>query len=97
MSSLGFYLTDNTYIGSSGLSLNLDGIEYGLNNNIRNRNIVMHPAKYAKTNPKTGYLGRSEGCLVIPYEISSLIINKIKNRSCIFVYQDSYSYKKKRR
>lgn len=37
MSSLGFYITDNTYIGSSGLALKLDGIDYGLNTNVRKR------------------------------------------------------------
>lgn len=49
-----------------------------------------HPAHYAKVNPETGYLGRSKGCLAIPYEISNYIINEIKNRSCIFVYNDEY-------
>ena len=41
-SSLGFYLTGNTYQGRNGYSLILDGLEKGINARARERAIVMH-------------------------------------------------------
>src|SRR5215216_3375576 len=45
-SSLGFYLTDNVYMGKHGRSLHLDGLDSGFNANARFRDIVVHAAKY---------------------------------------------------
>jgi hypothetical protein len=45
-SSLGFFTTGETYIGKHGLSLKLDGLEKGINNNARERAIVIHGADY---------------------------------------------------
>ncbi len=68
MSSLGFYITGETYIGQHGYSLRLDGLETGINNNANKRAIVMHSADYASTGfiNARGYLGRSYGCPAIP-------------------------------
>ena len=46
-SSLGFYITQETYLGAHGLSLKLDGFEKGINDKARERAIVMHGADYA--------------------------------------------------
>src|SRR5690606_17666793 len=45
-SSLGFYKTLNTYQGSHGLSLRLEGLEPGINDRARERAIVLHGAAY---------------------------------------------------
>ncbi|MEJ0080302.1 MAG: murein L,D-transpeptidase catalytic domain family protein [Puia sp.] len=45
-SSLGFYLTGETYNGQKGYSLRLLGIEQGINNNAYRRGIVVHGAAY---------------------------------------------------
>jgi len=45
-SSTVFFKTKETYIGKHGMSLRLDGLEKGINNNARNRNIVIHKADY---------------------------------------------------
>lgn len=45
-SSLGFYLTNETYQGSNGYSLRLDGLERGYNDQARARAIVVHGAAY---------------------------------------------------
>jgi len=87
-SSLGFFLTAETYSGDHGYSLRLDGLEKGINDNARAREIVIHGAGYVSEEfiKKYGRLGRSWGCLVLPVEISKEIINKISGGSCLFIY-----------
>lgn len=93
-SSLGFYVTGETYFGKHGLSLKLDGQERGINHNARARAVVMHGADYA--NPSIlhsqGYLGRSQGCPAIPEALKSQIIHTVKGKSCLFIYHPSRSY-----
>ncbi|WP_136669001.1 murein L,D-transpeptidase catalytic domain family protein [Flavobacterium sp. H122] len=93
-SSLGFYITGETYFGKHGLSLKLDGQERGINDNARARAVVMHGASYA--NPSIlrtqGYLGRSQGCPAIPEAIKDEIINIVKGRSCLFIYHPGRAY-----
>src|SRR5690606_8548325 len=76
-SSLGFYLTDQTYMGSNGYSLILDGLEKGINDQARARAVVMHGADYCSENviKSTGRLGRSYGCPALPREINEEVIN----------------------
>ena len=50
MSSQGFYLTAETYEGSHGLSLALDGLS-STNSNARSRSIVIHGASYVTPGP----------------------------------------------
>jgi len=96
-SSLGFYKTAETYMGANGLSLRLDGLEPGINDNARIRDIVIHGANYADENlaHRQGYLGRSYGCPALPLKNYKEIINFIKEESCLFIYHDSnYDYLK---
>ena len=94
--SLGFYQTLKTYMGKHGLSLQLRGLEKGINNNVFDRNIVLHGADYACAEhiQKTGKLGRSEGCPAVPYADSKGIIQAVKNGSCLFVYAPDVDYLK---
>jgi len=94
-SSLGFYATGEIYNGKHGMSLKLDGLEKGINDNARARGVVMHAANYVsdsfiKNNKR---LGRSQGCPAVPVELSKDIINTIKNKSCLFIYFPSGSLK----
>ncbi|MFK7001838.1 murein L,D-transpeptidase catalytic domain family protein [Flavobacterium oreochromis] len=93
-SSLGFYITGETYVGKHGLSLKLDGQERGINDNARNRSVVMHGAEYA--NPGVikmqGYLGRSQGCPAIPEAIKYDVINTVKGKTCLFIYHPTRAY-----
>ena len=82
-SSLGFYLTGETYKGRNGYSLILDGLEKGINDRARQRAIVMHGAAYS--NPSViranGRLGRSFGCPAVPQALSRPIIDAIKEQA----------------
>jgi hypothetical protein len=91
-SSLGFYITSETYFGSHGLSLRLNGVEPGINDKARNRAIVMHGASYVSQAfiDAEGYLGRSHGCPAIPLMLAEPIIDKIKGGSCLFIYNKTY-------
>jgi len=93
-SSLGFYSTEETYIGRHGYSLKLKGLELGVNDLAAERSIVMHPASYAgKTYlMRKGSLGRSHGCPAIPENISRSLINTIREGSCLFIYGPNSQY-----
>lgn len=95
-SSLGFFVTGNTYVGKHGLSLYLYGQEKGINDNALKRAIVVHGAKYVHEDfiKQHGRLGRSWGCPAIPNDISDQIISKIKEGSCLFVFGPSEQYEK---
>jgi hypothetical protein len=94
-SSLGFYSTGEIYNGKHGMSLKLDGLEKGINDNARNRGVVMHAAEYVSNSfvKNNHRLGRSQGCPAVPVELSKDIINTIKNKSCFFIYHPSRSFK----
>lgn len=93
-SSPGFYVTGETYTGGNGYSLRLDGVESGINDNARNRAIVMHGAGYANesTIGSLGFLGRSQGCPALPLSLHKPVINTIKNGTCLFIYTPDQSY-----
>lgn len=98
-SSLGFYLTAETYIGKHGYSMKLVGLEKGINDNARKREIVIHGAEYVSPEfiKKYGRLGRSWGCPAVPAELSKEIIDTISGGSCLFIYAVNDSYKKNSR
>lgn len=93
-SSLGFYVTQDTYTGKHGYSLHLEGEERGFNDNARNREIVMHSAPYVNESliHSQGYIGRSLGCPAVPENMHKPIIEKIKNGSCLFMYSPDRYY-----
>lgn len=93
-SSLGFFVTGNTYKGEHGYSLRLEGMEAGINDNAYNRSIVMHAANYVneKVIQVQGFLGRSLGCPAVPPQLHKAIINTIKDGSCLFLYSPDSSY-----
>ena len=93
-SSLGYYLTGKPYVGRHGYSLLLDGLEKGINDNVRNRAVVIHGAAYVSQRfiESNGRLGRSFGCPALPEEIVSEIINKIQEKSLLFIYSSDRNY-----
>lgn len=87
--SSGFYLTGNIYNGKNGESLELYGLEKGKNDNARKRTIVIHSAYYANKSfaEKYGRLGRSKGCLVLPTDLNTKIINLIFGGVVLYVHK----------
>jgi hypothetical protein len=87
-SSLGFYVTDDTYFGKHGLSLRLQGLDKGYNTNAKARAIVVHGADYVSQRfvNQNGYLGRSHGCPAVPVELTNDIIKTIKGKTAMFLY-----------
>jgi hypothetical protein len=93
-SSLGFYTTEDTYIGKHGYSLHLQGLEKGFNDKAYDREIVMHGADYVNEQliRARGYIGRSWGCPAIAPRLVKPIISKVKNGTCLFIYSPDQNY-----
>jgi len=91
-SSIGFFITGETYTGENGYSMKLDGLEKGINDNARSREIVIHGADYVSEEyiSKYGRLGRSWGCPALPRELSKEIIDLISNGTCLLIYSKDY-------
>jgi len=92
--SLGTYVTRDTYIRHKGYSLNLQGLEKGFNDNAFNRRVVMHGAWYVEPSfiKKSGRAGRSWGCPSIAQTMAKPVINTIKGGSIIFAYYPDSNY-----
>jgi hypothetical protein len=93
-SSLGFYITSQTYIGEHGLSLRIHGVDPGFNDKALMRSIVIHGAAYVDAaRAKAGiFMGRSYGCPAVPQKESANIITTIKNGTCLFIFHPSRNY-----
>ena len=96
-SSLGFYITRNTYFGAHGLSLKIQGLEMGFNDKADRRNIVVHGSSYVGPDflLKNPAIGRSFGCPAVPSSESSLVVSTIQDGSCLFIYHPTTQYLKR--
>ncbi|MDR2195307.1 MAG: murein L,D-transpeptidase catalytic domain family protein [Gallionellaceae bacterium] len=86
--SLGLFRTADTYQGSNGYSLHMDGLEPGFNDKARERAIVMHGASYVNDGiiEKQGRLGRSWGCPAVRAGIARPMIDALKGGQLLFAY-----------
>ena len=87
-SSLGLFVTGDTYVGNNGYSLRLDGLEPGFNGRARERAIVMHGAPYVNTalSSSQGRIGRSWGCPALREAVARDVIDTIRGGGVIFSY-----------
>jgi L,D-transpeptidase catalytic domain len=90
-SSLGLFVTDDTYVGQNGYSLRLDGLDPGVNDRARERAIVVHGAPYVDqaTARTLGRLGRSWGCPAVSTSVARPLIDAIKGGTAVFAYHPS--------
>ncbi len=95
-SSLGFYVTGDTYNGEHGISLRLNGMDAGFNDAALERGIVVHGADYVSNKFVAGNerLGRSWGCPAVPDQLKVPIINTIEGGTCLFIYHADVKYQK---
>jgi hypothetical protein len=86
--SLGLFVTADTYTGHNGYSLRLKGLEEGVNDMAWDRMIVMHGAYYVSQEAirVLGRLGKSWGCPAIPVGAAKKIIDTIRGGSAVFAY-----------
>src|SRR3954466_5510151 len=93
-SSLGLFVTADTYVGGNGYSLRLRGLEEGINDMAWDRAVVMHGAYYVSREAirVLGRLGRSWGCPAVRQEIAQQIIDTVRGGSPIFAYYPEKSW-----
>ena len=93
-SSLGFFVTGDTYEGEHGYSLYLYGKERGINDKAKSRRIIVHGAYYARSSfiKQYGRLGRSQGCPALPAGVHIDIIDTIVGGTCFFQFYNDNKY-----
>ena len=93
-SCLGFFITGEPYVNKHGYSLNIIGVEPGINDKAEKRRIVIHGADYVSKQfiKKYGRLGRSLGCPALPNNLAKPVIDTIKNGSCLFIFGNDKCY-----
>ena len=86
--SLGLFVTRDTYVGKNGYSLRLDGLDRGVNDRARDRAIVMHGAPYVSQEfvKANGRLGRSWGCPAVSDAVAKKMIDFVKGGGLVFSY-----------
>jgi|ERR1051325_861888 hypothetical protein len=92
--SLGLFVTADTYVGNNGYSLRLKGLEEGINDMAWDRAIVMHGAAYVSRAAISalGRLGRSWGCPAVRKEIAKKMIDTLRGGSPIFAYYPEHRW-----
>jgi hypothetical protein len=87
-SSLGFFIAKDAYFGKHGLSLRLQGLEPGFNDQADARAIVMHGASYVSQAhvARWGRLGRSLGCPALDPDVTASVIERLRGGAAVFVY-----------
>lgn len=86
--SLGLFVTADTYIGKNGYSLRMNGLDQGFNDNAFDRAIVIHGAPYVNPDQakSLGRLGRSWGCPALRPAIARELIDTVKGGNLVFSY-----------
>jgi len=87
-SSLGLFVAAETYLGTNGYSLRLDGLEPGINDRARERAIVMHGAPYVDPLQalRQGRLGRSFGCPAVRPAVANQLIDSLSDGQLVYAY-----------
>ena len=89
--SLGLFLTGDTYEGGNGYSLKLQGLDPGVNDLAEMRHIVMHGAWYVSDEHarQFGMIGRSWGCPALSQTDAQSVIDTIKGGTFVYSYAAS--------
>lgn len=92
--SLGLYRAAETYVGSHGRSLKLDGLEPS-NDNARERRVVIHSASYVDEAfiEKYGRLGRSYGCPSLDPDVAQDVIDVLADGALVLAWHPDPSWR----
>lgn len=95
-SSIGLFVTEDTYVGKNGYSLRLNGLDAGFNDHALQRAIVMHGAPYVseEATRALGRLGRSWGCPALRAGVVHEVIDRVKSGGLIFSYYPDQAWLK---
>jgi hypothetical protein len=88
-SSLGFYRIGSVIqTALHGPALLLDGLEKGVNDNARAREIIIHGAWYVCESfvRQYGYTGKSFGCPALPDDVLRLLMPVLADGSLLYIY-----------
>lgn len=87
-SSIGLFRTQESYFGRHGYSLRMDGLEPGINDNARDRAIVIHAADYVDPEwiKRYGRIGRSQGCPAVRQDVVDQVVDNLKDGQFLFTY-----------
>lgn len=87
-SSLGLFVTRDTYRGRRGYSLRLIGLEPGFNDLAFRRSIVMHGAGYMSEGfrARRSTFGESHGCPAVDPRVARPLIDLIRGGSLLFIH-----------
>ena len=87
-SSLGLMKAAEIYVGDFGYSMRLDGLEPGFNDNVRDRDIVVHPDQgvLPEIITERGWVVPSRGCPILDPAISMSIIDTLANGALMFFW-----------
>lgn len=87
-SSLGVYLTGDTYYGKHGYSLRLRGLDPQFNGAAYSREIVVHSASYVSKEfaHDHGRMGRSWGCFALSRDVEGAVVSLIRGATVLVGY-----------
>jgi hypothetical protein len=92
-SSLGTFITENSYYGVRGLSLRLKGVEQGINDRARDRGIVIHGTpNVGPDRARSGSMGRTEGCPAVSRDAARRLVPMLEDGVVVFAWYPDHNF-----